>query len=511
VLRIKVWLLGLALAAGLASPTFATPWLRAESPHFIVYGDSGEKRLRDYNLMLEDFDGLLRAILMPGAAERPAAKLTVYLLDNHSQFDLAAPGLGDQVDGVYMAGTDQIFAVAIRGAIDQDRNRGDDTVLHEYTHHFFKQNFPGGYPAWLTEGYAEYFATADLSAKIKVGDWNRGRALTLLLDQWLPSADLVSKGVFELPDDRRGAFYAEAWLLTHYIVSDSARAATMAGYLRGLEHGADPRTTWVAAFGDSKTLDKALREYMTKPMRGSLWNRNWQLPQIQVTPVPAAAGSVLLARRALDQERKAETIQRALKTIREAAAKYPDDDIVQTTKAIADSRYGDRDAANAALDKLIAKDGQNVEALRARAINRVLAADSDNVTSEQREADLRGASRLLGLAAKVEPDSYQTLYWYVRSRQFENGFPNQNTYNAMLRAADLAPQVDELRMAAADLAMRRDDVATAREMLIPVASDPHGGEGAKAAKRRLDDIDARTEPRTAKGPDAMASPARPGS
>lgn len=476
----------IALAMAIGAQAEASEWLRAESPHFVVYGDTDEKTVREYGLMLEDFDGLLRAMLLRGEPEAPEPKLTVYLLDDQSQMQLMQPSAGDQLVGLYVSATDEVFAMAIRGAIDDPRSLGDDTVLHEYTHHFVARHFPAAYPTWLNEGYAEYFATAGLAAdKIKVGDWSRVRASTLLTEAWLPIAQLIGKEPGQLPADRQRAFYAEAWLLTHYLLSDPDRAMTLAGYLKGLEKGADPTASWVAAFGDPGALDKALQDYMNKPMRGSLWARTWATPKVAVAPVPAAVASVLLARRTLRRGVQPDEAKLARKAIKDAAAKYPDDPTVQTVAAIAESEFGDRAAANAVLDKLIAKDPANVEALRQRAINHIMVADNSRIAPAQREVEQREAARLLGLAAKVDPDSYQTLYWYVRSQQFEPGFPSQNTYNAMLKAVELAPQVTDVRVAAAQLAIMRKDVATAREMLAPVASDAHSADVAGQARRML--------------------------
>ena len=53
--------LGLALAAlsAWAAPAHAE-WLRAETDHFIIYGDTSERALRAYAEKVERFDFLLR-------------------------------------------------------------------------------------------------------------------------------------------------------------------------------------------------------------------------------------------------------------------------------------------------------------------------------------------------------------------------------------------------------------------------------------------------------------------
>ena len=53
----------ISAAAGLALSAQAVraEWLRAETEHFVIYGDSSERGMRDYARKVERFDSLLRA------------------------------------------------------------------------------------------------------------------------------------------------------------------------------------------------------------------------------------------------------------------------------------------------------------------------------------------------------------------------------------------------------------------------------------------------------------------
>ena len=52
--------IAVALTVGVASPANAE-WRRAETAHFIVYGDVPERTIRAYAQKVERFDALLRA------------------------------------------------------------------------------------------------------------------------------------------------------------------------------------------------------------------------------------------------------------------------------------------------------------------------------------------------------------------------------------------------------------------------------------------------------------------
>src|SRR3954470_12439596 len=69
-----------ALLALVLSPTAlgATDWVRVETPNFIVYGETGERRVRDVATEFERFREAL-ARVVPGAS-RPAAVPTVVVV-----------------------------------------------------------------------------------------------------------------------------------------------------------------------------------------------------------------------------------------------------------------------------------------------------------------------------------------------------------------------------------------------------------------------------------------------
>src|SRR5436190_15018901 len=167
----------LAFSAGAAE---AAEWLRAETPHFVVYSEDGEAPLRSYAQMLEDYDGLLRAFHGRPVGEATAYKLSVYLVRDEAEFRRVCPEVAGGIVGNYLTMEEDVFIVAIRDAMSKtaaDRSAGDATVLHEYTHYFMLQNYPDAYPAWWVEGYAEYFMTANLGGEaITLGATNGYRA-----------------------------------------------------------------------------------------------------------------------------------------------------------------------------------------------------------------------------------------------------------------------------------------------------------------------------------------------
>jgi tetratricopeptide (TPR) repeat protein len=465
------------LVPGLAS---AADWLRAESPHFVVYSSGGEAELRTYVRNLEDFDDLLRRVHNQPLDVAPTRKLDIYLVSGPGQLADIRPGLRDTTRGFYVANLGDIFATSIRTPSDGE----DDIVMHEYVHHFMRQNYGAAYPAWLTEGYAEYFMTAKLEPKVReVGRYNQMRANTLLLRPWIRSRDLLSKRPDALARTDVGAFYAQAWLLTHYVMSDPTRRRGMAVYLGALGRGTPSMQAWTAAFGDDEiTLDRKLKAYLRASLPGIDYPRAGPLvTDMTVTTMPASADHLLLmGLRARTGTFPADR-DGLLEKVRTEAARYPGDRLAQLTQAQAEVSFGDLSTGLALLDKMLGANPDDIDALRLAAyahVRRVRATADDKVAEPDRVAGLA----LLGRAYKLRPDDYQVLFNYAAIQVGSPGYPSENAINALLRSIELAPQVDPARMLAGEALIARDRGPEAVDVLTSVANNPHGGAMAEQAQ-----------------------------
>lgn len=77
-------------------------------------------------------------------------------------------------------------------------------------------------PVWLNEGLAEFYSTMKpVGAKVEIGAVIPGRAYALQQGRPMKIADLIDvdhKSPSYNEKDRRGLFYAQAWLLTHMVM-----------------------------------------------------------------------------------------------------------------------------------------------------------------------------------------------------------------------------------------------------------------------------------------------------
>jgi hypothetical protein len=474
--RIFAFVMALVMAG--ATPARAE-WRRAESPNFVLYGNLSEGNLRTRILLLEDFDRLLRSLT---AGEEPpaAAKLHVYILAGPAELRQVRdvpPGIA----GFY-TGADYGVAVFIDGT---EAARGQNILLHEYAHHFMRQNTVNAYPAWYVEGFAEYFATVSFSERrIDIGRFDPGRARVLLEGRWLPMERLLAGGIEGLDRDGLAAFYAQSWLLVHYFYSTPERSAALARLLPALRRAAPAEALQAATGLTPQGLTDELRRYIRG---GTIQYRQMARASAEsTTPVtitmlpPSAAGMLLFAGRlrvGIDDEAQGAFLAQ----IRTAAARYPDDPLAVRTLAEAEALYGDGAAADRLLDRLLAAAPNDGELLYFKGMRYRALANSDNPPD-----DADATARLwFGRARAANPNHFQTLLRLAEMRRGTEDYRSQDTIDMLLRAHQLAPQVLSITMNAASLLISRRRYDEAITLLAPVALSPHDGGAAQAARAMI--------------------------
>lgn len=470
----------IALALGAVPGLAHAEWRRAETEHFIVYSDGSERNLRDYAMRLERFDALVRSrTSLPPV--RGARKLPVYLVANRRDLAIVRPGLPDGVRGFYSASERDIRAVVVRGL-------GDDILLHEYAHHFMFQNFPGGYPGWFTEGFAEYFMTATVNdrGRATIGYFNPGRLHTLNQQAWIPMDTVLKARPRDL--DRRGqrsAYYAQSWLLLHYMFGDPERVRTLDAYLTAVVRGVDPVEALQTYFAlTPETLERTLRGYLNGRMTYLELDVPVIDPQVVVTRLPDSADDTLLF--ALDVRDGAPDSEGPglLARARAIAVEHPQDPLILAALARAELEWGEPSAAEAALARILAAEPDNGEALTLLAETRMSAGDALDDPTE-REQLYRQARGLLARAMNADPTDYRVYRLLAHSRQAAADYPTYNDLETWRLAVAYAPQVLPIRGEAAEAMLRRDLHDEATALLLPVANDPHGGGNAERARDRL--------------------------
>ena len=468
---------GAALIAA-ASPAQAE-WRRAESERFIVYGEARAGALTEFAQKLETFDRVLRMFMGLPMAEAPPRKLPIYVVRNHDALRLVNPELGTQFIGFYIPTEEDIFAMAWR------QGGKDSILLHEYGHHFMLQHFPYGYPAWFVEGFAEYFASADIVGnKVNVGIIDEGRSYALFNARWLPITDLLTKSPTEI-DRRDETYYALAGVLTHWFLADEGRRAKLGAFLRDVSQGVDAVQALEVHLGlTPEELERELRGYI----RGRVTYRQVRadFPDVPtaVTELPASADDLLLLGQRLKLQIKDDEGAALLAQVRTAAGSHGDA-FAMKILAHAELKLGDRATAESLLRAVLDQTPDDVEALQLMARLRMDQAD-DHDDFDAAEL-LRGQARgFLARAYQLDDANFRTFYLLAESRRTAANYPTDNDIETLRLAYDLAPQLAGARfnLAATLIYAGRKDEGVA--LLSPLVNDPHNASVAEAARRMIE-------------------------
>lgn len=472
----------LCLATTLAGPAKAE-WLRAESEHFILYGNTSESAIRNYTRKVERFDALLRIWFPPRSDAIAAPKLTIYLADGTEDMRKVAPSIPDNIAGFYTAGEERIFAITGgRGA------ENDHTLFHEYAHHFMYQHMPGAYPGWFVEGFAEFFATAELTPnRMRVGLHSPGRlnSLTMGANTWLPMETILRSRAAEIGSNAH-FYYAQSWALTHYFLSTDERRAAMGRYLTAVMSGGDP----VASLEPATGLTPAQLQGRVQSYLGRIGfrpeQREFPPAEVTVTRLPPSARDLIW----LDL-RLARFVPEALRAgnlaeAQRAADRHPGDP--WAARVLAQAHLDMKQPAQAiqVLEASLALQPDDPLALRMKAVSLMDLGDTLKEDDPEQHRALFGQARSsLARAYQLDALDYRLYLSLDRSRRASDSYPTENDLNTLLLGRALAPQVQTLTVRAAQAFLSLDDPLSAVSLLVPIANNPHGGEGMASIRELL--------------------------
>jgi tetratricopeptide (TPR) repeat protein len=483
-------------AVALATPANAA-WNVAKSKHFIIYADDNPKRLQEFASELERFDSAVRfAIRMDDPQIGDGNRLTVFMLPTVKDVRALVGDTSGFIAGFYTGRVTGSLAYVPKGSDNSDL--GDGAIFfHEYTHHLMQQDLDRPYPQWYSEGFAEFFSTPkfERDGSVLLGRIVAGRAYGLLQGPQLPLETLFSGIQPNMTKEQRDVFYGRGWLLTHYLQLEDRRKGQLQTYLDAMYKGASSMDAAHQAFGDLAQLDKELKGYLTKPlMQLKIPASAIHDQPVTVTPLSEGSAQVVLSLAKIDYESKPEGAEAAAAQVRGVEARFPGDELVETTLAKAELEAGHAEAAEAAADRAIKTNPKNTEALVLK--GKSIAIRASGIHDESRHSQFEEARAALIAANKLDTEDPEPLFEYYRSYLREGIRPTANALAALHYASDLAPQDLGVRMSSAVAYLNEGKPQDARAALTVVAYSPHGERLSDVARRMIAQIDSGT-PRAA--------------
>ncbi|MBW0145449.1 DUF1570 domain-containing protein [Sphingomicrobium clamense] len=527
---------GLGLLAGVAGmvafPAAAdAQWKRAETPHFIIYSEESSDKLEDFARELELFDGAYRmARGVPNRELDEGNKVRVFAVETLNEVEEAAGGASG-VAGFYIPRLSGPVAVVPRvGGGNNARGITPEVIFyHEYTHHLMFETLYSPMPAWLREGFAEFFGTAEVDvdkSQVELGRPAMHRADQLQYVNPVPMEQMLGDDL-DYSDFRDvTSVYAWGWKLTHYLTFEESRAGQLDNYIAGLMRGEEPVAAAKAAFGDLDRLGGEMRGYRKKQRLPYVRLDVPRLPDNavrirDVTPgMEMAMPAYMRSQVGVSSEEEAQAV---VDDVLKAARAHPDDAMVQ--RVLAEAQYDLRnfDKAKEAAERAIELDPELVDAhlyIAKIAMARVNPPDSwEEIERQVEEAKKKAEAKKKGekyeepekvekdkpdldpdvryalfqearehiqIARDLAPKDPEPLYMFYDTFVEEGVAPPMVALQGLIQAVQLAPYDTEARFEGAKALLTHNNTKDAEVLLSAIAYNTHGLGSAKAARAMID-------------------------
>lgn len=246
-------------------------WLSVNSQNFYVAGEVSGPEINTAAVRLEQFRDAFEAIFPKTRAES-RVPTTVLIFRDPASYRPYRPRRpdgtpDDAVAGYFIASEGQNY---ITLSITGGKADPYQTIFHEYIH-FLMRSYTGrdDLPAWLGEGIAQYYETMRVmdEGTVMIGDPPQGRLVTLKRGAMLPWGQFFATergSLHGTADDARSMFYAQSWLLVHYLMNSGTGRPDekLDRLLSSLGRGGSVETALKDGFKiEIAGLDERLRSY----------------------------------------------------------------------------------------------------------------------------------------------------------------------------------------------------------------------------------------------------------
>jgi len=244
-------------------------WFEARTANFHTYSCGPIQEVAKLAARLEQFREAYS--LLAGAQAVASPPTVVMAFPNHRALEPFLPlyqGKPANLAAFFSRNSDEnLIVLYLSGA-----GAGSlELIFHEYTHLLLRHN-ERIWPLWLTEGMAEVYETFEVSGSHTV---RIGKPLEPHLRFLTGKSLMPLRGMFavtrESPEynerERQGIFYAQSWLLTHYLMigGNAAQRARFGQLTAQLRRGQTPEQAFTNAFQTTlPAMEAQLRRYLER-------------------------------------------------------------------------------------------------------------------------------------------------------------------------------------------------------------------------------------------------------
>jgi Flp pilus assembly protein TadD len=244
-------------------------WFEARTAYFQLYSCGPTQEVARLAERLEQFRDAYS--ILAGARAIASPPIVVLAFPDHAAMRPFLPLYEDKpanLTAFFNRGSDQNLIVLALSGPDAASLQ---IIFHEYTHLLLRHNEPY-WPMWLTEGMAEIYATFEVRGGHRASIGNPIDYHVRLLEQrpLLPLQKLfaVTRDSPEYNErEHQGTFYAESWLLTHYLMlgNNPVNKANFRQLTPLLRQGQPPEQAFTNALHTSlPAMETQLRRYLER-------------------------------------------------------------------------------------------------------------------------------------------------------------------------------------------------------------------------------------------------------
>jgi tetratricopeptide (TPR) repeat protein len=274
-------------------PLVQRQWFETRTAHFNIYSCGTPQEVNKVAGQLEEFCEAYS--LLAGSQAVASPPIVVMAFPDHETMKPFLPlyhGQPENLAGLFQHGNDEnliVLSLPEAGAASMDMS----VVFHEYTHLLFRRN-DRIWPIWLKEGMAEVYSTFATTGYTALIAQPIDHHLQLLAHEPLMPLTELFAVTHDSPQynerERQGIFYAESWLLTHFLMAggNPAYKSRFGNFTTLLREGQTPVQAFTNALQTSlPAVESELRRYLA---RG-------QFVPIQFTfPENVAGGKIFITR-----------------------------------------------------------------------------------------------------------------------------------------------------------------------------------------------------------------------
>ena len=476
-------------------------WTTVRSKNFTLIGNASEKDIRQVANRLEQFRNVF-GLLFPTIPLKAPVPTTVIVFKNDSSYKPFKSN--PNVSGYFMPGEDVNYITL------SNEKSGEDQpfriIFHEYVHLLVENVLGATVPLWFNEGLAEYYSTFDIKEDYRhviLGDLIANHVLYLRETKFLPLRTLFAvdyRSPFYNEGNKMNIFYAESWMLVHYLLQGDSQKhrPQLAKFVDSLRAGTKIEDAFQLAFQENiESFEKDFKAYIqaAKYMAtGVTFEHKLDFDsEMKAEPLAEGEAHAYLGDLLLHTHR----LQDAEGQLQQALTLNPDSQITQTAYGMLRVRQGRLSDARPYLEKAVAANSQNylthyyyafaLSSLSMNEYRTVSAYTEDTATTMRSE---------LQKAIALKPDfveSYSLLGFVnlVRNEQVDE------TVELLKKALHISPGNHRVLFMLAQLYIRKEKFAEARQLLTPIAQNSPDPELRKQADALLEGVK-RTEEQIAR-------------